>query len=65
MLQQISTDGKSPAELLLESRTRIADAIDSDPFRVYDEGHLSHTIPAIIWLVFLAVVTCIVTQLLL
>jgi len=50
-LKPISSDGKSPDELLYQTRKVIAEYMDNDKFRVYDNGYFLGTLPSFIFLI--------------
>mmetsp|Transcript_35346 Transcript_35346/g.60536 ORF Transcript_35346/g.60536 Transcript_35346/m.60536 type:complete len:299 (-) Transcript_35346:9-905(-) len=54
VLDSIEIKDKSVDDLLLESRTVIAKAIDEEKFKVHDNGHYIATAPAIGWLILLS-----------
>lgn len=53
-MDSIEIKDKSVDDLLLESRTVIAKAIDEEKFKVHDNGHYIATAPAIGWLILLS-----------
>jgi len=50
VLPAVETDNRDINEIALETRRKIAQKIDKDPFRVSDRGHVAATIPSFIWL---------------